>query len=430
MPVTPAELTTDPLVRAVRETLAPGRFDRLGVAVSGGGDSVALLLLVLAAQAQGGPAPLAVSVDHGLRPESAAEAEAVARLCAGLGVPHVTLRWQDLGGWDGQGNLQDRARQARHRLIAAWARAEGLPAVALGHTADDQAETLLLRLARGSGVDGLAAMAVERQAAGLVWLRPMLGLRRAALRDWLAARDIGWIDDPSNDNPRFDRVRARQALALLAPLGLTVEGLVDTAARMAMARAALEAAAASAAARLMREEAGDLLVAPGWTALPEETRLRLLSAAMGWIAGQVYRPRLAALRRVLDSAAAGRAATLAGCLLLPGRAGLRLTREPKAVADTRAAPGAPWDGRWRLSSQGTAPEGAEIRALGQAGLALCPGWRATGRPHAALAATPAVWAGDELLAAPLAGWPGPAGAAWRAERIGPPPPYTHSAIVD
>ena len=142
----------------------------LGVAVSGGGDSVALLLM-LATVARGRPLA-AVTVDHGLRPESGDEAAAVEALCAARGIPHATLRWN---GWDGAGNLQDRARQARRTLIGAWARANGIGAVALGHTLDDQAETFLMRLARGSGVDGLSGMAPATRAEGVLWLRPLLG---------------------------------------------------------------------------------------------------------------------------------------------------------------------------------------------------------------------------------------------------------------
>ena len=122
------------LHEAVRSLLAPGRFDRLGVAVSGGSDSLALLHVLADRAQEGGPELAGVTVDHGLRPEAAAEAAMVARVCAGLGVSHDTLRWQ---GWDGKGNLPDRARRARYGLIGDWARARGIAAVALGHTLAD-----------------------------------------------------------------------------------------------------------------------------------------------------------------------------------------------------------------------------------------------------------------------------------------------------
>ncbi|MCB2123065.1 MAG: tRNA lysidine(34) synthetase TilS, partial [Rhodobacteraceae bacterium] len=135
----------------LRDFLAPGRSDRLGVAVSGGSDSTALLCLLADLRGTGGPDLAAVTVDHGLRPEAAGEARSVAALCARLGVSHTICRWD---GWDGTGNLPDQARRARQNLIAGWASGLGIGAVALAHTRDDQAETVLLRLARGSGVDG------------------------------------------------------------------------------------------------------------------------------------------------------------------------------------------------------------------------------------------------------------------------------------
>lgn len=388
----------DPLLEDLRRRIAPGRFPRLGVAVSGGGDSIALLHLAAATR---GPRQqvLAVTVDHGLRPEAAEEARQVAGTCAGLGIAHATLRWT---GWDGQGNLQDRARQARRALIGDWAAAEGVGAVLLGHTADDQAETVLLRLLRGSGVDGLSGMREETRWGGLVWLRPLLGQRRADLRAWLRQRDIPWIDDPSNEDPRFDRVRARGALAALAGLGLGMPGLVETAARMDRARQALAHFAAAAQAGCESRDAGDLLWSHALWDLPEETCGRLVSAGLGWVGGSHYRPRYQALTGALAALRAGRAATLSGCLMLPEAGGIRLTREWQAVRGLVAPAAGAWDGRWQLlPPPGCDARAFEIRALGEAGLAALPEWRGAGRPRAALLAEPAVWSGADLVAAPL-----------------------------
>ena len=310
------------------EGLPPGP---VGVAVSGGGDSLALLLMLH----ETGARPLAaVTVDHGLRPESAAEAAAVAALCAARGIPHTLLRWEEPAG---AGNLQARAREARRRLIGDWARGRGIGAVALGHTLDDQAETFLLRLARGSGVDGLSGMAPVTRADGLVWLRPLLAVRRAALRDWLVARGVAWAEDPSNADPRFERVRARAALPLLAPLGLGPERLAATAAAMARAREALERATAELAARAVEAgPAGDLALDPGALAgAPAEIRLRLLAAALCWVGGARYRPRLARLEAALAAIEAGRVGhglTLHGCVLRARGGRVAIRREPAAVA--------------------------------------------------------------------------------------------------
>ena len=367
---------------------------------------MALLRLLAELRQGGGPAIRAVTVDHGLRPEAACEAALVARTCAGLGVGHDILRW---GGWDGQGNLPAMARRARYGLIGDWARGQGIAAVALGHTGDDQAETFLMRLARGSGVDGLSAMRSVRLADGILWLRPLLDQRRASLRDWLVGRGAGWAEDPTNDDPSYDRVKARAALPVLAPLGLTVETLVATADWMRLAREVLGLAAATLARDAVRGEAGDLLIdAPSLAAAPAETRLRLLATGLGWVSGARYRPRLAALTGLWDRLAAGRPLTLAGCLITPAKTHLRLTREAQAVAGLTCAVDALWDGRWRLS--GPAGDGDHVAALGAEGLAQCPGWRAAGLPRSSLIAGPGVWRGGQLVAAPLAGY----GADWSA----------------
>lgn len=374
---------------------ALGPADRpLGLAVSGGGDSVALLLLAAGA----GRADRVVTVDHGLRPEAAGEAAWVADLCARLGVPHEVLTWE---GWSGRGNLQDAARRARQRLIGDWARARGLAAVALGHTRDDQAETVLMRLARQAGVDGLSGMAARRRQGGVLWLRPLLEVGREELRAWLRARGQDWIEDPSNEAVRFDRVKARRMLPHLALLGIDAEALAGVAARMAEAREALALQTGEAARRLARIEAGDVVIErEGYLALPAEIRRRMLVAALVWVGSAEYGPRAAPVQALMRVIAAGRGGTLAGCRVLVRKAELRIVREARAVAATVAAPGQLWDGRWRVT--GPQIKGLEVRALGEAGLAACPGWRTRGRPRAALVASPAVWRGDALVAAPLA----------------------------
>jgi len=380
--------------------LAPeSRPARLGVAVSGGSDSMALMALALR---WGGAKLQVATVDHGLRPEAGAEAQTVAKAATQLGLPHITLRWQ---GWEGRGNLQDAARQARRQLLADWARSEGLDGVLLGHTRDDQAETVLMRLARGSGVDGLAGMPARFGTQGLHWFRPLLEMTRTDLRDWLSAQGLHWADDPSNENPDFDRVKARQLRAQLAPLGLSDTRLVETAARMAEARQVLELAADAAQARLRQNQHGDILLnATGFDALPEDTRHRLFARGLCEISSAPYRPRMKALRAALVAPRA----TLHGCLITRSADSVRITREAQAVAGRRVQLGQIWDKRWQI----TAPphtlaqglnQGFHIAALGEAGLALCPdraGWLL---PRQSLLASPAIWNESELVAAPLAG---------------------------
>jgi tRNA(Ile)-lysidine synthase len=408
------------LARAVAAALAAAPPGPLGVAASGGGDSTALLLLVQAWAEDAGRRIEAVTIDHRLRPEAAAEAAAVGALCARLGLAHAVRPWAEAPG---RGNLQAAARDARRRLIADWAGERGLAAVALGHTLDDQAETFLLRLARGSGVDGLAGMAAVSRAEGLVWLRPLLALRRAELRAWLAEAGVPWDDDPSNADPAFARVRARAALHPLGALGLGPERLAATAARMRRAREALEAATADLArACLACGPAGDLgLDTAPFAAAPEEIRLRLLAGALVWTSGARVRPRLATLEAAaaaVASGALGPGLTLHGCLLRPWRGGIAIRREPAAVAPPAAADRGVWDGRWRV--EGAADAGLTIGALGPRGLAARPGWRDLGLAREALLTTPALWRDGRLIVAPVLDPPGGV----RVRRIAPlPPPW-------
>lgn len=374
---------------------------RLGIAVSGGGDSVALLHLASRCFANEDVELFAATVDHGLRPEAADEAQWVARLATDLGVTHETLNWR---GWDGNGNLQDHARRARYDLLTQWAQRNQIVTLALAHTADDQAETLLMRLGRAAGVSGLSAMPSRRMQDGVVLVRPLLGVTRAALRSFLAAENLGWCEDPSNKDTRYERIRVRKVLDSLRPLGLDARVLTEVAGNMARAREALDWYTFLAARDLALIDAGDVLLdLRGFRTLPEEIARRLLLHVVGWISGDRYPPRRAAVAEAMAAIRHERSAQLGGCLILNQGRRARICREYKAVETSRVQIGEVWDGRWVLSGA-VLPE-AEIRPLGPQGLSHCPNWRETGRPHAALQATPAIWQGESLVAAPLAGEP-------------------------
>ncbi len=366
----------------------------LGVAVSGGGDSVALLVLLHAA----GYELRVATVDHRLRPEAAAEAAGVARLCERLNVPHEVLVWE---APETKGNLQKNAREARRHLLTVWAKRHGLRSIALGHTLDDQAETVLMRLARGSGVDGLAGMAAKRCAGGLCWHRPLLGARRADLRAYLQARGVAWVDDPSNEDSRYDRIKARQALEILAPLGLRAEGLVDTAAHMRRARGALEAQTQAFARRIATVSTAGEVALAGLEAAPREVQLRLLAGALGWVSGAGYRPRFAALEGLLESClgSAPFGKTLHGCQITRRRGPILINRELAATPATGHVANI-WDGRWEINLKDM--KNTQIRALGEDGLHRCTEWRDSGHSRTALLASPSFWREGQLQAAPLA----------------------------
>ncbi|WP_254701987.1 tRNA lysidine(34) synthetase TilS [Roseivivax sp. THAF30] len=358
----------DRFAAAMGQLLGPDFPSEIGLAVSGGGDSMAMLSLAHNWTRAWGVGLRVVTVDHGLRPGSADEARLVAEECRVLGWPHDVLTWK---GWDGQGNLQDAARRARLSLIDAWR--GGMRDVLFAHTADDQAETILMRLRRGSGVEGLSGMAMVRQASDMRILRPLLNERRETLRFHLRVLRMPFADDPSNDDDRFERVRLRKLLAALDEEGLGVEALTRTAARMQRARAALRARAAEVASRIATEEWGQVVIArDGFADIERDTQMRLLAAALQFVAGSEYRPRAEALEALLDSCLGGRGGTLGGALLRIDGAALRIQREPARLESlaTRVGDGALWDGRWHVESLDL--QGFEVRALGSLGWSQVP----------------------------------------------------------
>lgn len=364
----------------------------VAVAVSGGGDSMALLDLAVSLA---GDRPVqAVTLDHGLRPEAAAEAAMVAGFCAARGIPHTLLRWN----WDGTGNLQAMARAARYRLIGTWAAGQGIGQVWLAHTLDDVAETFLIRLGRAAGLEGLSRMAPAFHRDGADWARPLLGIPRADLRAYLRARGIAWAEDPSNLDDAYARVRARKALELLAPLGITPHTIAHSAAALADVRRLLAVRLAQDWAARVTVQGGDLLLDTEG-AEPEALR-RLLLAALRIAGGQDWPARHTGLAGLAARLAQAGRHTLAGCLVTRRGATWRIAREWQAVKALAVPSDAEWDGRWRLL--GPHAPGLTVRALGP-GIALCPDWRATGLPRDSLRAGPAVWRGEVLVAAPLAG---------------------------
>lgn len=365
---------------ALMAPLGPfGPAPRLAVAVSGGPHSLALALLADAWARRRGGDVLALVADHGLRPESAAEARHVRGLLAGRGIASRIL---SLGLRPGP-SMQERARGARLAALSGAAAAAGRPWLLLGHHRGDQAETLLFRALRGSGPAGLAAMAPVRDAGAAMLLRPLLPVPPAALEAVLAEAGLTPVRDPSNLDPRFARIRLRQALADPGGTGPGIAALGAAAAAFATRRGR---AAATLATRLARAAE---IRPEGFARLDPAAlgRDAVAVEALAWLVGLVGGAGFAPSRSRAAALLAAASGTLAGAWLRPAAGGTwLLARDPGAVAGpVEAVPGAAWDGRFRLLGPGR--PGWSIGAAGDAAAALRG---ASVLPAAVLRAMPAI----------------------------------------
>jgi len=286
------------------------RLPALVLAVSGGPDSTALMLLMARWRKalKTKPKLFAVTVDHGLRAESQREAAAVARLARKLGMAHATLRWT---GKKPATGLQEAARTARYRLLAATARRAKAAHVVTAHTRDDQAETVLIRMSRGSGLSGLAAMTrmspmPDDGTRDITLVRPLLDVPKARLLATLRAAKISFADDPSNRDPRFTRARLRDLMSALAGEGLDARRLSVLAHRLRRADRAIEDAVDHAEGNIARPSGSGVIAfdAAGFARLPAEIGLRLLGRALTRTGneGPVELAKLEALKAALDAA--------------------------------------------------------------------------------------------------------------------------------
>jgi tRNA(Ile)-lysidine synthase len=294
------------------------------VAVSGGSDSVALMLLLRDwARINEQPSPYVVCVDHGLRPGSNTEAQQVLRWAKAVDLRAQVLTYK---GKLPRSDIEAAARLIRYKLLGMWARKKGLKGVYVAHTRDDQAETFLLRLARGSGVDGLSAMRdvapyPDNDFPGLALVRPLLSFDRCALRAYLRARHQPWLEDPMNNDQRFARARIRAVWPTLEKVGLTKARIADAATHLGRARVALDAASKAVLTRACLPGGGGILVDPkALTAAPRELGLRSLAHILMVVSQRPYRPRFERLENLYSSVltgSLGAGRTLHGCMIAP-----------------------------------------------------------------------------------------------------------------
>ncbi|MFM9845473.1 MAG: tRNA lysidine(34) synthetase TilS [Dongiaceae bacterium] len=410
---------TDDEFSALMDRLGPFEArPHIAVAVSGGRDSLCLALLLRRWARRRRGRITALTVDHGLRPDSAAEARTVGRWLRAHKIGHGILPWDHSHQPQPGSGLQAAARQARYRLLCGRCRDLGILHLALAHQRDDQAETFLLRLGRGSGLDGLAGMAPVSERTGVRLLRPLIPVPRDRLAATLRAWGQDWIDDPTNENAAHTRIRLRRLLPFLAAAGVTPGRLAETAAALGQARASMdEAVAGILAAGAEIDPAGYLWLDP--SALAGATAAvgrRVLARCLMAIGGGGFTPRSERLNRLYGQIAEARlaaGATLAGCQVRGKGGRLLIYRELAAAGPAIAlTPGAAqiWDGRFAVTlARATGKTGPlQVAALGpegyRAALKARPDLRERPIPAPARPVLPAVWAdagrGLELLAVP------------------------------
>lgn len=361
----PAEASVSLLQTArLEELFAPiAGIASVGIAVSGGPDSLALLAMLArwAAKRPQRPTLTVFTVDHGLRPEAKDEADLVVRCARELGLEAIVLEWQ---GEKPVSGLQAAARAARYRLIGEVMDWRDISVLLTGHHMDDQAETILMRIAHGSGVTGSAGMSQWSEVEGVRVFRPLLAVRRRELEEVVAA--MGWraASDPSNADPSFERVRWRAAMPQLEALGLTIERLAQFGARLARADRALADFASRAYAALVRlDPLGTArLDRAALRDQPDAIRLRVLARIIDEAGGAARAPELSqveALDAALNSGAALAGTTVGGCRILVEADDLVIAREagrlrPETVT-LRPGGRLVWDRRFEISSSADAP---------------------------------------------------------------------------
>lgn len=332
----------------------------LAVAVSGGADSLALCFMAQAWARKRGGRITALTVDHGLRPESAADCIRVRDQLARFGIDVVVLTW---AGLKPDRSIQGTARRARYALMTAWCRSAGVLHLLLGHHRRDQAETVLLRLARGSGPTGLGAMAAVVETPAVRVLRPLLTVDPGRLRAFLTDAGHRWIEDPSNADTRFTRTRIRAALPAFAAAGFTPEVLDRFARRQRRDAAALAAAESALLAQVCRLHPAGFawLERAPLAAAAAPVALRVAGWVLTLIGGRAYRPPALKLTRLLQAVVAGdaAAATLGGCCVRREGERLLVCREarnlpaPVRISGEHCGRKLAWDNRFAFCLTGS-----------------------------------------------------------------------------
>jgi len=380
---------------------------KIAIAVSGGGDSLALTVLMQEWVTTRGGDILALTVDHRLRPNSSAEAEGVQKLLRTHGIAHDILIWE---GDKPLTHIQEMARKARYKLLLSECLKRGFPFLAIAHNLEDQIETFWMRLAHGSGLNGLSAMAPMRMTEGVSVIRPVLSFSREQLRTTCLQHNIKWVEDPSNANKKYLRPRLREFETLLKKEGLTPDRLALTVQKLEDSRQALQVMTNTAFAECvtLHPEGYATLKTEKWKKSPREIQRRILAQTLMILSPKPYQSGFDAIEQTRielhNQFFTGK--TLAGCEIFPGRSGnVLLARESDAAeGQMRIQEGLIWDGRFTVS--GFPTESLYIGALGKQGLCeLKKNMESSGTlPFKVKRVLPALWQKENLLAVPHLGY--------------------------
>ncbi len=357
------------MIEQVVRNLASLKLSSCGIAVSGGSDSIALFHIMTEWVSENKPEILVASVDHELRSESKAEVEFVRKICEMKRVKHFSLK-PTVNLSEARGNLQDNARSARYQLLRNWAIANNLQCILVGHTLDDQEENLLIRFLRGSGVDGLASMENMVVRNEILWIRPLLKFRKEELRNYLRNNNYSWIDDPSNHDDKYQRVKVRKLLKQLKSDSLIAPNFVKTADHMLRAsKLSKEIAKHNSKTLLAFNDVGQITFeVEKFSELFEDTQFRILSGIISWFSGKFYKPRFSQLEnihnKILNSTLSS--ATLGGTVFKKKNGTLTFTRELASIEENCLLKDEKfiWDNRWLITLKQKTQEKLYVKPYG------------------------------------------------------------------
>ena len=342
------------MIDQVVSNLASLKLRSCGIAVSGGSDSMALFHILTDWVSDNKPKIIVASIDHGLRSESKSEVEFVKKICEIKKIKHFSLATSENLS-DSQGNLQDNARSARYELLRNWAISKDLQCVFLGHTLDDQEENLLIRFLRGSGVDGLVSMEDVVIRNEILWMRPLLRLRKEELRNYLRNNNYTWIEDPSNYDNKYRRVQMRKLLQQLKSNNLITSNFVKTADHMLRAsKLSKEIAKSNCKNLLSFNDVGQITFEiEKFSQLFEDTQYRILAGIISWFSGSFYKPRFSQLENLHEKILNVKltAATLGGTVFKRKSGLVTVTRELASVEENHLVKNEKfiWDNRWLIT---------------------------------------------------------------------------------